>query len=414
MLLNEHDERSVERAVRALEDRGDGFSISSSHGAVRLPAEAAEPSDALRLADQRMYANKRSSRPSDSSQTRDVLMTLLDARDTRLHHHLDSVSALAHRVGTRLGMQGEELEVVVRAAELHDVGKIAIPEQVLEKPGPLDVAEWKLLRQHTIIGERILASAPALRPIATVVRASHERWDGAGYPDGLAGEDIPLAARIVAVCDAFDAMVTDRVYRRAHTLEDALEELRRCAGEQFDPSVVEAFCSVLVERELEAAEAAAARSLARQRVAREEGEPGEQRQQGEAHRDDHHHVEHRALARVRPLAAHAAHPGRPEARVGRAASDLGVLAIQAREALRHDHHRGRDPRQHEEDRPERGVGAALQLGAQPQPAERDDDPQGDAADGHQRDQQDGRELPGGRHLAPSVPCAGGVAAGTVG
>jgi diguanylate cyclase (GGDEF)-like protein len=251
VLLENLDSAVVERAVLALEDRGDGFSIGSSHGVVRLPEEAQEPSEALRLADQRMYANKRSSRPSDSRQARDVLLTLLDERDSRLHEHVDSVSHLAQRVGVRMGMQGEELDVLVRAAELHDVGKVAIPEQVLDKPGPLDSAEWRLLRQHTIVGERILAAAPALRPVAEVVRASHERWDGAGYPDGLAGAEIPLAARIVGVCDAFDAMVTERVYRPADTVEQALEELRRCAGGQFDPAVVDAFCAEIAELDRE-------------------------------------------------------------------------------------------------------------------------------------------------------------------
>ena len=103
------------------------------------------------------------------------------------------------------------------------------------------------MRQHTIIGDRILGAAPAMRPVAEIVRASHERWDGAGYPDGLAGEQIPLGARIVSVCDAFHAMTTPRPYQRTLTREEALAELRRCAGTQFDPAVVEAFCALAVE-----------------------------------------------------------------------------------------------------------------------------------------------------------------------
>ena len=116
----------------------------------------------------------------------------------------------------RLELDDEQIDHVRHAAELHDVGKMAIPDAILDKPGPLDDAEWEFIRRHTIIGERIVAAAPALRPVAALVRSSHERWDGAGYPDGLAGEEIPLGARIVAVCDAFDAMVADRALPRRH------------------------------------------------------------------------------------------------------------------------------------------------------------------------------------------------------
>ncbi len=124
------------------------------------------------------------------------------------------------------------------AAELHDVGKVAIPDEILLKPGPLDAGEWRFMERHTLIGERIIGSSPGLAPVAAMVRSSHERWDGRGYPDRLSGEDIPLGARIVAVCDAYDAMTKDRSYRSGMDPELALTELRRCAGSQFDPAVV--------------------------------------------------------------------------------------------------------------------------------------------------------------------------------
>jgi HD-GYP domain-containing protein (c-di-GMP phosphodiesterase class II) len=164
-------------------------------------------------------------------------------------------------------MNGEQLDELGRAAELHDVGKVAIPDAILEKPDALDATEWEFMRQHTILGERILSAAPALRPVARIVRASHERWDGGGYPDGLAGESIPLAARIVAVCDAFEAITSDRCYRKAQSLEVARAELLREAGRQFDPAVVEAFVAELdnpdaLDMSVAAAEQEATRQLA--------------------------------------------------------------------------------------------------------------------------------------------------------
>ena len=142
-----------------------------------------------------------------------------------------------------MGLEGEALEEVVRGAELHDVGKMAVPDEILHKPGALTAEEWGFIRRHTIIGERILAAAPALTGVARLVRASHERWDGNGYPDGLEGGRIPLGARIIAVCDAFDAMTSERPYSEPMSAQDAVEELWRCAGGQFDPAVVAAFAA---------------------------------------------------------------------------------------------------------------------------------------------------------------------------
>ncbi len=140
---------------------------------------------------------------------------------------------------------GESARAAVRhAAELHDIGKVGIPDAVLHKPGPLDEAEWAFMRQHTLIGERILLAADDLAPVARVVRSSHESYDGTGYPDGLAGDAIPIESRIVLVCDAYDAMTTDRAYRRSIGHRAAVAELRRCAGAQFDPAVVAAFIAV--------------------------------------------------------------------------------------------------------------------------------------------------------------------------
>lgn len=234
-------------AAAALAERGEGFAIGASHGFVIAPMETSDPAEALRLADQRMYARKHGGRPSAGSQSHDVLMRALAERDPDLRTHLATVADLAVAVARRLGLGEEDVEQVRHAADLHDVGKVAIPDAILDKPGALDADEWAFMRRHTIIGERIVAAAPALSAVALLVRASHERWDGAGYPDGLAGEEIPLGARIVAVCDSFDAMVADRPYRSPLSDAAALAELERCAGTQFDPRVVEAFREALAE-----------------------------------------------------------------------------------------------------------------------------------------------------------------------
>ncbi len=186
---------------------------------------------------------------SVAQQTRDVLLALLRERQPELHSHLCRVGRLATVIGRRLGVDGEELEVLRRAAELHDIGKAAIPDTILNKPGPLSDEEWDIMLRHTIVGEEILSTSPALLSVAKLVRGTNERWDGSGYPDGLSGEDIPLGSRIVFVCDAFDAMTSDRPYYRARGPQEALVELERGAGSQFDPRVVEAFISAWRETE---------------------------------------------------------------------------------------------------------------------------------------------------------------------
>ena len=238
-------EAVVGAATAALAETGEGFTVTASQGSVLLPGEATTVAEAMQLADSRMYAHKGQGRASAGRQTRDVLLSTLRERQPDLHAHLTDVAETAVAVARELRMSPEEIDEVGRAAELHDVGKMAIPDAILNKPGPLDDAEWSFMRRHTIIGERILAAAPALVPVASLVRSSHERWDGAGYPDALAGEEIPLGARLVGVCDAFDAMISDRPYRAPLSTEAAVEELRACAGTQFDPHVVEAFARVL-------------------------------------------------------------------------------------------------------------------------------------------------------------------------
>jgi diguanylate cyclase (GGDEF)-like protein len=240
-------ESLLARADAALSESGDGFTISASRGDVRIPAETDEPDEVMHLADRRMYADKLGGR-ADGDHTVEALTRALHAAKPATESHLGEVPALARDAGRRLGLGPEEIDLVIRAAKLHDVGEMAIPDAILSKPGPLDEDEWAYVRQHTLIGERIVAAAPPLLPVARLVRSSHERWDGGGYPDGLAGESIPRGARIVFACDSLDAMTRERPYRPARTPEEAIAELRRCSGTQFDPEVVEAVVSVAEAR----------------------------------------------------------------------------------------------------------------------------------------------------------------------
>ncbi len=256
--LAREDER-IGRAQAALAERGKGFVVTASCGVVNLPGDTDNVSAALNLADERMYADK-----SDGGRSRaraqtvlmqqSVLMQLLTEREPSLHDHVCDVGVLASEIGRRFALNSEQLDELRRAAELHDLGKLAVPDQILNKPGPLSDSEWALMRQHTVIGERILNAAPALRPVARLVRSSHERWDGDGYPDGLAGEEIPLGSRIIAACDAYDAMVSERAYDKARSPEVAIAELVANAGTQFDPQVVEALSAHLQQAGKQAAE----------------------------------------------------------------------------------------------------------------------------------------------------------------
>lgn len=183
-----------------------------------------------------------------SNETTEALRRLLVGQDTFLDEHVERVSKLSAKTAEALGVWEHEVRQIRVAAKLHDIGKTAIPAAILDKVGPLDAREWTVMRRHTMIGERIVLAAPGVASVAPIVRASHERVDGRGYPDGLAGEDIPLAARIIAVCDAFDAMTSDRPYREAMSNGAAIEELHASAGAQFDRQVVDIFGRVIACR----------------------------------------------------------------------------------------------------------------------------------------------------------------------
>ncbi len=175
----------------------------------------------------------------------DALASALTERDQYTGDHSESVVELSVAVGRSLGLDEAAVERVSTAALLHDIGKVAIPDSILHKPAKLDEAEWLLMKEHPVIGERILKAIPGLGGVARIVRHEHERWDGGGYPDGLVQEQIPVGSRIILACDTYHAMTSDRPYRARMPHAAALEELARCAGTQFDPRVTEALIGQL-------------------------------------------------------------------------------------------------------------------------------------------------------------------------
>ncbi len=253
----ESAERLLDRAVTALSDTGEGWHVGCSHGAVWMPSEAATSSEALRSADLRMYANK-ASHAGTGRQIADVLLQVLKEQDKGMMNvHGGRVAELSGDVAMALHQSDLEVQRVRLAATLHDVGKTALPKSLLNKQGPLTAQESEFMHRHTLVGERIVLAAPALASTAPLIRSSHERPDGLGYPDGLRGKEIPLGSRIIAACERFDAMTSLRPYCEAASDEVALEELRRGTGTQFDSEVIDAVCEVVTAKRSVAAPRAA-------------------------------------------------------------------------------------------------------------------------------------------------------------
>ena len=233
--------------------------FGASFGHSCFPAHGVSPDELLRHADESLYAAKRT-RPGRRVAAVDLswATALADAVDRRMgagEGHSVSVAGYAARIASELGWDDEEIGRLRVAATLHDVGKVAVPDRILQKPGSLTAAEFDEVRCHPEVGAQIVARIEGMQPIAGWIAASHEHFDGSGYPRGLAGDEIPQAARILLVADAFDAMTSDRVYRRAMSTDDALAELHRHAGGQFDAACVEALCESL-QRSSDLAEAA--------------------------------------------------------------------------------------------------------------------------------------------------------------
>jgi diguanylate cyclase (GGDEF)-like protein len=274
LLLRDHDERTALAAATSIVDRvgsldlGDLGAVTVSAGVATFPFQGARRDELIRLADNALYWAKEhgknrvrvsrpdvvelaelkrlASGPDRAARYRAAasLARAVDARDAYTGSHSERVGELAARIAVRMGVDKEQVELTRLAGSLHDLGKLAIPEEILRKPGPLTDGERLVLERHPQIGFRMLESL-GVDPVADWVLHHHERWDGSGYPDGIPGERIPLGARILFVADAYDAMTSDRVYRRRLSDADALAELERCAGTQFDPDIVAAFVGEL-------------------------------------------------------------------------------------------------------------------------------------------------------------------------
>jgi HD-GYP domain-containing protein (c-di-GMP phosphodiesterase class II) len=244
--------------------------LTCSIGVAVFPEDASDRGELLEAADRAMYGAKRLGRnqtlaasdpavgalqatgsdwgldrPGALAQAVEGLAMLVDIRDSYTDQHAGEVSTLARAIAGHLGCRADASQDVALAARLHDIGKVAIPDAILRKAGSLTDEEWKLIKTHPRVGADVVERIPLLGGLAPIIGAHHERWDGRGYPDGLAGESIPLAARIIAVADAFNAMTTKRPYRDALPIEVAMEELERGAGSQFDPTVVRATIEIL-------------------------------------------------------------------------------------------------------------------------------------------------------------------------
>jgi two-component system cell cycle response regulator len=227
-------------AASALSESGDGFQIYCDVGQAALPAEAPSPGAALEL------AARRASKHGSERHVKSGRRAPADAIEAlRLVRSRNDVATLATATARRLGVPEAEIETIEDAIHLCDVGNVAVPRAVLGYPGKINGPEWQFILLHTLVGERLLAGPLGMDSVARLVRYSHERWDGSGYPHGLAGGSIPLGSRIVFVCSAFGDMTSDRPHHAALDPADALAQLERGAGSQFDPAVVAAFCAEL-------------------------------------------------------------------------------------------------------------------------------------------------------------------------
>lgn len=219
--------------------------INISFGCATKDMSDISMNSVIKLAEEHMYKRKLLERKSMHNSVVASIKTTMFAKSQETEEHAERLAALANTMGKKLNLRQVELNELELLATLHDIGKVGISDQILNKPGKLTDEEWDQMKMHSEIGYKIAMASPELMPIADYILSHHERWDGHGYPQGLAGQKIPLASRILAVADAFDAMTEDRVYRKAMSIEDALKEIKKNSGTQFDPEVVDTFLMLI-------------------------------------------------------------------------------------------------------------------------------------------------------------------------
>jgi HD-GYP domain-containing protein (c-di-GMP phosphodiesterase class II) len=200
--------------------------------------------EVIRVVEEQMYKNKLFEVTSHRSESIKTILNTLHEKNPREERHSKRVSEICINIGKKLGMKSEDLQLLKAISNLHDIGKIAIDEAILNKPGKLTNAEWEVIKRHPEIGYRIISTSPEYAEIAYDILSHHEKWDGTGYPRAISGENIPIRARIISIADAYDAMISERPYRKPLTHEEAIAEIKKHSGKQFDPTLVEVFLSI--------------------------------------------------------------------------------------------------------------------------------------------------------------------------
>jgi len=239
--------KRIRSQIEYCNQRKSGVPISVSLGYAVRRDKAVGMQEILKDADNRMCREKLHHSQSARSAIVQTVMKLLEERDFVTEEHAERLQDMTSALARRLNLPEARVADIRLLTKFHDIGKVGIPDHILRKPGPLTAAERKEIRRHCEIGYRIAQSSADLTPIADWILKHQEWWNGGGYPLGLEGEDIPLECRILSVCDAYDAMTSDRPYRRAMSHADAVEELKRCAGTQFDPQIVDVFVETFSE-----------------------------------------------------------------------------------------------------------------------------------------------------------------------
>jgi HD-GYP domain-containing protein (c-di-GMP phosphodiesterase class II) len=244
-LLTAKIKSSIESYNRCNTDSLYDISVSIGHSTKEV--ETQELQNVTAEADENMRRRKMLNQNSSHSAIVSSIKATLYAKSQETEEHGQRLGRLSTMIGRAMGLSQTELDDLQLLSKLHDIGKVIVDNQILNKPEKLSREEWKIMRQHSEIGYRIAVSMPQLKHIAEYILYHHERWDGTGYPEGLKGERIPIASRILSVADAFDAMTNDRVYRRAIPIEDAIKEIKHNAGTQFDPNIAELFVRLAAE-----------------------------------------------------------------------------------------------------------------------------------------------------------------------